>query len=153
VSAERWIVVRNWDRFQHYTDREPVWIKVYTELNSSDEWCELSLAARGLLVTLWVEYGRSRGQIRASAIPQLCRQKVLRKTLESLVDAGFIEVSASKPLAFARSREKSREETPKPPSRRKGADGRRITGWKRVRGSHGQTTIPDPFGTDPAPVG
>jgi hypothetical protein len=100
-----WIVIPNWDRFQHYTDRTPPWIKLYLELNSNDEWCELSLSARGLLVTLWVEYGRSRGQIKVSAIPQICRQKVLRKTLESLNDAGLIKVVASRPLALARSRE------------------------------------------------
>jgi len=107
-----WIVIPNWDKLQHYTDRDPPWIKFYTSVNSDDDWCQLSLAARGLLVTLWAEYARSRGQLCTSAIPAVCRQKVLRKTLVSLNDAGLIQLSASKPLALTRSREaeKKREE-------------------------------------------
>jgi hypothetical protein len=122
--SERWIVVRNWERFQHYKDREPVWIKLYLELRSSDEWRQLTLSARGLLVCLWIEYAAAQGVLRASDLPSRVAQKNLRHSLESLQEAGFIEVSASKPLAFARSREKEKEkerETPKPPFRRKGA--------------------------------
>lgn len=103
--SERWVVVRNWDKFQHYKDREPLWIKVYLELANDEDWCQLSLAARGLLVSLWVEYGASRGILPLGSIAPRIRQKVLKKTLDSLVQAGFIALSASKPLALARSRE------------------------------------------------
>ena len=32
-----WIVIPNWEKFQHYTDRNPPWVKLYTELNRRDE--------------------------------------------------------------------------------------------------------------------
>jgi len=103
--SERWVVIRNWDKFQHYKDREPLWIKVYLELANDEDWCGLSLASRGLLVSLWVEYGASRGILPLRSIGPRIRQKVLKKTLDPLVQAGFIALSASKPLALARSRE------------------------------------------------
>jgi len=103
--SERWVVVRNWDKFQHYKDREPLWIKLYLELRDSDEWSGLSWAQRGLLVSIWMEFGASRGVLRASSLSQRCRQKTRKDTLDSLVSAGFIQLSASKPLALARSRE------------------------------------------------
>jgi len=103
--TDGWIVVRNWDKFQHYKNREPLWIKVYLELANDEDWCRLSLAARGLLVSLWVEYGASRGILPLGSIAPRIRQKVLKKTIDSLVQAGFIALSASKPLALARSRE------------------------------------------------
>jgi hypothetical protein len=103
-QQERWIVVRNWGRFQHYGDRSPPWIKLYTELNSDPNWLGLSLAERGLLVTIWLEYARSRGQV-ATTSPQLVRTYARTSHFKSLSDAGFIAIVASKPLAIARSRE------------------------------------------------
>jgi hypothetical protein len=109
MSADGWIVVPGWDKFQHYHDRNPVWIKLYLELRSDDGWRQLSLAGRGLLVSIWIEFGASRGVLRASDLPSRVAQKNLRRTLDSLRKAGFIQVSASKPLALTRSREKEKE--------------------------------------------
>jgi hypothetical protein len=108
--SDRWIVVPHWDKFQHYHDRNPPWIKLYLELRSDDEWRQLSLAARGLLVSIWIEFGASRGVLRASDLPSRVAQKNLRRTLDSLQEAGFIEVSASRPLALTRSRESESED-------------------------------------------
>ncbi len=153
MTDERWIVVRNWDRFQHYPDRDPTWIKNYVRLLHDDGYLSLSGHQRAVLHGLWLAYASSDGQLRLSTL-SLTRQLGLRvssRQLESLSDAGFIAFAASKPLSLARSREKRREETPISPSREK-PRGPRKTGWRLVRGSHGQTTIPDPNGTDPAPT-
>lgn len=50
----RHLAVRNWHKFQHYKDRSPVWIKLYTELLDSPEWLALSDVARAHLVGLWL---------------------------------------------------------------------------------------------------
>ena len=55
--SDCWIVVPNWDKFQHYNDREPAWIKLYTELNASDDWLDLS-RQNGDVDTVWIEYAR-----------------------------------------------------------------------------------------------
>jgi hypothetical protein len=106
VTPPQWIVVPNWDKFQHYPDRDPLWIKVYTELNSNPEWRELTVSERGVLVTVWTEYARTRGQLSVREVMRLCGKSARSKHLTSLNHAGFIHFSASKPLALARSREK-----------------------------------------------
>jgi hypothetical protein len=103
--VDGWIIVRNWDKFQHYSDRRPPWIKLYTDINSNDEWCELSTAARGMLTTIWAEYARSGGHLPLWKAMQLCGKSARTAHIDSLIHAGFIQVVASKPLALARSRE------------------------------------------------
>lgn len=173
--TDRWIVVRNWERFQHYSDRVPSWIKNYVELMSDDAYLGLTLSARGVLHGIWLEYAASRGQLPgdASTLTRRLGQKVPRATLESLSDAGFIEFVASKPLAQryqvassrarARSREERREEPPQTPPQSGGAPRlspngklsaralRRFTGCRAVRGSHGASFVRDVLGTDRPP--
>ena len=99
-TGERWIVVPNWDRFQHYKDRTPVWLKLYLELRDSDEWRRLSYAQRGLLVTIWMEFAATRGEIRTSWLAHRTGRRTPDTQVEALNDAGFIEFSASRPLAL-----------------------------------------------------
>ena len=63
-----WIIVPNWDKFQHYKDRNPVWIKLYFELNSRDDWRQLTFPQRGLSGVIWLEFGRSNGPLRLTSL-------------------------------------------------------------------------------------
>jgi hypothetical protein len=104
VSAREpdlWIVVNNWDRFQHYGNRRPVWIKAYLDLTHSDDYLQLTGHRRGILHGLWLEYASTRCQLRADTV-SLTRRLNLRVTtadLGALIEAGFIDFVASKPLA------------------------------------------------------
>ena len=154
--ADEWIIVRNWDTFQHYRDRRPPWIKVYLDLTHNEEFLELTGHERGVLLGLWLEYAASGRKLRhdTAMISRRLGLKVTKRTLKALNDAGFIEISASAALASrARTREKEKETDPPTPRRGARAKPRKpkTTGWRTVRGSHGMTTIPDPNGTDPAP--
>ena len=54
------IRVRNWERFQHYKDRSPPWIKLHRDLiEECEEWYLLSDGAARLLIELWVMASRS----------------------------------------------------------------------------------------------
>jgi len=102
--TEQWIVIPNWDKFQHYRDRDPVWIKTYTSLLSNPDYEALSLAARGTLHGLWMLYARAHQQLsthqaRNTLATNHGDASHFARTLESLNHAGFIEVSASRPLA------------------------------------------------------
>ena len=108
-----WIVVPNWNRFQHYTDRNPPWVKLYTELNRRDDWRALRYSDRGLVCSIWSEYGVANGHLRARDLGSRLGQRVDSRALVRLSDAGFLTISASKPLALARSREKKVSETEK----------------------------------------
>ena len=112
-----WIVIPNWGRFQHYQDRDPIWIKNYCALTGDDDYLKLTLAARGVLHGVWLEYARADGQL--SARPQAISRRLGIRTrkshLEELNRAGFVQVVASRPPALsassrARGRTLAREE-------------------------------------------
>lgn len=46
--------VRNWQKFQHYKERNPVWVKAYVELLDNPEFLALPDAAKGQLFALWL---------------------------------------------------------------------------------------------------
>jgi hypothetical protein len=98
-----WIVVRNWEKFQHYGDRrQPPWIKLYLALLHDDDFQSLSPTDRSALVHLWILYAMTGRRVREDTL-KLTRatgQRFTKGTLERLNHAGFIEISASKPLAL-----------------------------------------------------
>jgi len=101
MTDELWIEIPNWDRFQHYRDRNPPWVKIYTQLQHDETWLSLTGHQRGVLVSLWLEYASSNRQLRANTA-SLTRRTGLRVSsaqLKALNDAGFIRLVASKPLA------------------------------------------------------
>jgi hypothetical protein len=46
--------VKNWERFQHYSKRNPPWIKFHKSLLDDPEWFELSDAASRMLANCWL---------------------------------------------------------------------------------------------------
>ena len=46
--------IKNWKRFQHFSDRRPIWIKLYRDILDDMEWHELDPAAAKTLVMLWL---------------------------------------------------------------------------------------------------
>ena|SRR5215831_13065393 len=118
MSGERWIEIVDWQRFQHYKDRNPPWIKNYTELLVDANYLRLPAATVALLHKLWLLYAATHGRIPLDTryISRSCAQRVTKQQLESLNHAGFIRFVASKPLALARLRETETEieEIPSP---------------------------------------
>jgi hypothetical protein len=95
---DTFISVPNWTKFQHYKDRSPSWIKVYTDLNSRDEWLGLTWGQRGLLVTAWLEYARAATHLRSETLRRLgssAGSRYFQRDLEVLNHAGFLVVAAS----------------------------------------------------------
>jgi len=113
MSDEQWIIVRNWDKFQHYKDRSPAWVKLHLELAHNESWRRLTLAERGLLCSIWIEYAASRGVIPRTKLASILQGYARDRQVESLCEAGFIELVAIKPLALARSRDVKRREEKK----------------------------------------
>jgi hypothetical protein len=109
-----WIIVPKWDRFQHYRDRDPIWIKVYTRLLSDPNFLGLSFAARGLLMTIWLAFCEANGQLSVRNCDRICDKRLSNAQLKALNEAGFLEISASKPLALARVKGETETETDSP---------------------------------------
>lgn len=106
-----WIIVRNWEKFQHYRDRQPPWIKLYTSLLRDPRYLELSMGARGLLITIWMAFGCENGTIRVQDVSHFAHKRISKVQLISLNHAGFIRFSASKPLALKTEVETERDLT------------------------------------------
>ena len=100
-QPELWIVVRNWERFQHYKDRRPTWIKIYTELLDDPNFLALTPGARSVLLGVWLQTARSRRAVPKNTawLSRALHMKVSSQHLEALNHAGFIAFTASKPLA------------------------------------------------------
>ena len=120
---EVYIQIPDWERFQHYKDRDPPWIKNYVKLLHKDEYLSLSGHARGILHGIWMTYSTSHRQLRGdtATLSRRLNLKVTRHDLEALVQAGFIQLvastvlakryqDASKTLALARARALAIEE-------------------------------------------
>ena len=112
MSEERWIIVRNWERFQHYKDRDPYFIKLYTELQHDHNWLALTGHQRAVLVGIWLEYASARCQLplNTASLTRRLALRVSSATLEALNPAGFIEFSSRAALEIARSQEVEEEE-------------------------------------------
>ena len=59
--------IRNWQQFQHYSHRNPPWIKLHYELLSSADWVILSDASRVLAISCMLVASRHDGMIPENA--------------------------------------------------------------------------------------
>lgn len=122
--TDQWIVIPRWDEFQHRDAARanvPTWVKTFTRLLSDDDYLNLTGHRRAILHGLWLEYARSRRQLRddTRTLTHRLHLKVTTADLEALNHAGFIGVSASRPASNdasgSASTEKKREEGPPNP--------------------------------------
>jgi hypothetical protein len=86
--------VRNWERYQHYKDRNPPWIKLHIELLSSEDWVLWDDASRVLATAIMLLAPRSAGIIDGSkrGLAYIKRVAYLNTmpNLKPLLDSGFI---------------------------------------------------------------
>jgi hypothetical protein len=111
ISPDTWIIVPNWDRFQHYRNRNPLWIKIYAKLLHDPKFLALSPASRGLLMTIWLVFSQESGQVTVEMMRRYGGHGVGFYQLIALNHAGFIEFSASKPLETKKEKEVEKEKT------------------------------------------
>lgn len=130
-----YLSVRNWNRYQHYSGRKPVWIKLYAHMQDDRDWFSLSIALR----VFWIEALMLAARYE-NAIPNDPKRlsvemnlpiRTVREGIEKLLEMRWLSETktsrrASKPLA-------------------------KRTGWKFVRGTHSGTYVPDPNGKDIPP--
>lgn len=117
MREEGWIVVPYWDEFQHRDMARsdvPPWIKNYTKLLHDDAYLGLTGHQRAVLHGLWLTYASARRQLTLStrSLTRQLQLRVMTRDLEALNDAGFIQISASKPAGAHAGLEKNREEIP-----------------------------------------
>lgn len=92
----RYFRVRNFERFQHYRDRSPPWIKLYNTVLEDYHYTRLPDAARSHVVAIWLLASRTSNRIPMDAS---WVQAAIKATgpvdLELLEKQGFIVVEQS----------------------------------------------------------
>lgn len=119
-----YLSVKNWEKFQHYKDRTPPWIKLHRELLDDYDFSCLQDASKAHLMLLWLLASQLDNKIPADEVWLKNKLGLTGKiNLKELIDNGFlvleqnasadVEQDASKPLSLARSQEERqrREET------------------------------------------
>lgn len=87
----RFLAVKNFESFQHYKDRNPVWIKLYNELLEDYEFASLPDNVKGQLICIWLLASRMDNRIPHDA--KWIGNKINASTpvdIDLLIDAGFL---------------------------------------------------------------
>ena len=90
---------RHWDKFQHYKDRCPPWIKLHRDLLNDREFACLPLASKALAPLLWLLASESKdGTFDATTEELVFRLRIeskdIEKGLKPLIDHGFFSVAS-----------------------------------------------------------
>ena len=143
--------VINFDKFQHYKDRSPPWIKLYNELLDDYAFGALPDASKMHLVAIWLLASRYNNKIPYDATWIGRRINATEPVdLDILTKSGFIQINqygangnhvASGVLAECLSRERGREER---------EEERSYPSKDSLKGKEGQW---DDFGTQAVPGG
>lgn len=107
-----YFTIRNWEKYQHYKDRCPPWIKLHYELLTSPDWVMLDDASKLLAVVCMLIASRNNGNIPNNPrYIQKVGQLDHKPVFLPLVNSGFLLFSgdASTLLADASPRARSRE--------------------------------------------
>ena len=117
----QYLSLRNWEKFQHYKQRRPPWVKFHVELLDDYELIQLSISSQLVYDRLLLLAARLDNCIPNDAkyVASLIHlpARVVSVSLLDLIESGFLEVSrpqvASDALAevYARDRGRDREET------------------------------------------
>lgn len=99
------LIPKNWDKFQHYKDRNPPWIKLHRDLLIDKEFMRLPLASKALAPMLWLLASEDVNGVFEADLDQLefrlrLTQKELNSGLKPLIDNGFF-LDASTMLAVS----------------------------------------------------
>lgn len=95
--------VKNWDRFQHYKERHPPWIKLYHSLLDDDGFAELDHFSQLLYFKLLMAASRKDNRIPADASWMATELSLPRRRVQGsvkiLLAAGFITTTSASTAA------------------------------------------------------
>ncbi len=96
-----WLKVKNWEKYQHYKNRNPPWIKLHANTLNDRAFTRLSCASRGLLMQLWILASENDGKIQYDIEEMIFRlrdESIKTEDVKALVEKGFLRI-CKHPLA------------------------------------------------------
>jgi len=94
------IRIKNWKRFQHFSDRRPIWIKLYRDILDDIEWHELDPVAAKHLVMFWLVASEDGGQL--PSVKELAfRLRATEKQVETTISklSHYLELDDITPIS------------------------------------------------------
>ena len=82
--------VKNWDSFQHYSKRNPPWIKLHRALLDDYAFCALPDIAKAHLMLVWIYASQHNGQVPNDPVFLEKKLSCENLDLEILLDGGFL---------------------------------------------------------------
>jgi hypothetical protein len=106
-----WLRIKNWERFQHYKDRRPPWIKLYVDLLDDAELQSMPWQSRLLYCLLLLVAARKENRFPANPVWIAAEVALpladVRKGLRPLLASGHLEEVASENASPSRARTRS----------------------------------------------
>ena len=95
----RQLRIRNWERFQHYKDRNPPWIKLATDTFQNYEFACLQDASKLLAICIWTLAARSKDGSVAADLQWIKNQcslgdSVTSENINELINKGFLSADS-----------------------------------------------------------
>lgn len=85
--------IKNWRNYQHYTDRNPTWIKLHLSILSSPEWVMLDADGRNLMVATMLIASKTKDGTFEKNESYFQRVAYLKKVdFNPLINMGFLDV-------------------------------------------------------------
>jgi hypothetical protein len=105
--------VKNWDKFQHYKDRRPPWIKLHRTLLDDCDFIKLPVASRALAPLIWLLASESdTGEVSCDISFRLrISQKEVDAGLSGLIASGYITRINDDSVTLADCKQHTRLET------------------------------------------
>ena len=91
-----YIEIKNWEKYQHYKNRNPPWIKLHNSLFDDYDYASLPDDSKLLLISLFLLASRTNNKIPYD-VEWIKSKAVLigKPNIEPLLDNGFLTVIAS----------------------------------------------------------
>lgn len=89
-----YLSVPNWDKLQHYKDRNPPWIKLHNELLENYEFECLQDASKAHLILIWLLASRTNNKMNPD--PRWISRKIGASSdvdVQALIEAGFLQLN------------------------------------------------------------
>ena len=91
------LMPKNWKTFQHYSDRNPPWIKLHKEILDDKDFMRLPIASKGLASMLWLLASESKDGVFDASTDELSfrlrmTENEVTTSLKPLIDKGFFNI-------------------------------------------------------------
>lgn len=111
--------IKNWEKYQHYKDRDPPWVKLHRSLLNDPDWFDLDPVAAKAMVMLWLIASENEGNLPDARklafrlrITEIKMRSILQQLSHWLVHDASTPLATCPPETEAETQEKTEADIP-----------------------------------------